>query len=415
MNVYTQDNRDVTPTSIFIALKGLERDGHIFIEDTLTRGAKKIVFHDESYKQKIPKARQVFVLDTEEWLIAKAKAKIKKAKVITICGSVGKTTTTKLTHHLITNLTKVSVFTPRFGINTLRGICLEILNKYKGEKIVLLETAMDEYLELDKIANVFAPHICAIVNIDISHFEKLKSMSRILRTEFGMCTSNRLTHAIVNYNNKYIQKFVDKSYKKLFVKRHKLVKAENLTKQLSLKIIPKHFSVNLNVSLEILKLFKKKLKGTDIQHVINTFTPADKRFEIYKVKSWIILNDCYNAAPLSFKVFFNYSKNMKGKKLGIVGQINEIGILSQKYHQNVFDTAIKTFDYCVFVGSNFDFLKSNLPNAAFAQDYKEAITILSTLELNNYTIIGIKGSRGVALENVTNVILQRNGIDNGSK
>ena len=45
MNVYTQDNRDVTPTSIFIALKGLERDGHIFIEDTLTRGAKKIIFH----------------------------------------------------------------------------------------------------------------------------------------------------------------------------------------------------------------------------------------------------------------------------------------------------------------------------------------------------------------------------------
>src|SRR3990167_7791034 len=144
MDVYTQDNREVTPQSIFIALKGLERDGHIFIEDTLTRGAKKIVFHDESYKQKIPKARQVFVLDTEEWLIAKAKDKIKKAKVITICGSVGKTTTTKLTHYLITNLTKVSVFTPRFGINTLRGICLEILNKYNGEKIVLLETAMDE-------------------------------------------------------------------------------------------------------------------------------------------------------------------------------------------------------------------------------------------------------------------------------
>ena len=42
----TTDSRQVTPQSIFFALKGPNFDGHAFVEEALCRGASYVVIDD---------------------------------------------------------------------------------------------------------------------------------------------------------------------------------------------------------------------------------------------------------------------------------------------------------------------------------------------------------------------------------
>ena len=395
---YTQDSRQIFKNTVFIALVGENNDGHTYINQALKNGAKKIIFHDETYTTYIPKDKQIFVLDTEEWLWEQAKQKIKGAKVISICGSVGKTTTTKLLHHLITNTPNKfakSVFTPRFGINTLRGICLEILNNYQGEKLVILETAMDSFRELDKAAKVFEPEYVAVVSIDISHYEKLKSMQRIIYTELGMLNSQKLKGAVVNIENPQTKKILKNL--NLRYSLTKYTQKKSISKKLNINIEPPHFRLNLDITLEMMQLLKIKITPNKIQHALKAFTPAENRFELHKFNNLTVLNDCYNAAPLSYRAFFDFAKHQGGKKLGIIGQINEIGTLSAEQHELLFNQANKIFDEVIFVGEHFEHLKPKI----FAKDWEQALDHYK--KLNNartWDFIGIKGSRGIQLEKV---------------
>lgn len=419
---YTQDSREVKPQDIFIAMPGETSNGHIFINNALNNGAAKIVFHEEVYKSIIPLDKQLFVIDTPSWLLEETRKKLGVGRtVVTICGSVGKTTTTKLLYHLLNTLPNKyndSVFTPRFGVNTLRGICFEILNTYNNQQLILLETAMDKFLELDEMAQFFRPHINAIVNIDISHFSKLTSMDRILRTEFGICTYKDLNYLVINTGNSYINDFLNSSFGDL--QRAGLFARPNIigctpeasiSRKLGIHIQPKHFTVNLDIALEILNLLDPEalaiVSKETLQTAVDSNIPADKRFELLICGHLHLLNDCYNAAPLSFDAFLNFISTSDYKqKLGIIGQINEIDPIKDTWHRKIYERVIQTFDKVIFIGKNFSDLGiGDTSSYVFVPDYQAAIEHLKKLDLVDFQLVGIKGSRGVALENVTQYIL----------
>ncbi len=431
---YTQDSREVEKGDIFIAFEGEDTDGHEYTGKALENGAQKIIFHNEYYKQLIPKAKQEFVLDTNIWLENTLKLKLHNKKIVSVCGSVGKTTTTKLLHHLVKNIKnrfQYSVYTPTFGINTLRGIGLDILNRYHGEDLLILETAMDSFLELDKMAEVLCPDYCCVVNIDISHFEKLKSMDRILRTEFGMLKSRNLEFFFINTDNKYIQDFINSEHGHLYdffeqeIKKDFILASADGTCASSHIGLPrikspyKHLKANINSAIALLFTIDpdtKNINTDTLQQQINTFIPADKRFEIINIHGKCILNDCYNAAPLSYSAFFNYASEFKKRKLGIIGQINEIGVLGEKTHYDTAIKALELFDRVIFVGQEFLDIKSDITkidNNRFDifKDYQSALNfIYESVSLNQFDFFGIKGSRGVKLEHLFEYIKESIGV-----
>ena len=93
------------------------------------------------------------------------------------------------------------------------------------------------------------------------------------------------------------------------------------------------------------------LTGEEIQKGIESLEAISGRFKMIETDSLLIVDDCYNANPMSMKASLNVLHDGAGRRVAILGDMGELGADELRLHKEVgVHAAACGIDCCICVG-----------------------------------------------------------------
>jgi len=198
----SEDSRRICPGWIFIARKGLETNGHLFIEDAVGRGAVAVILSDKNCV--VSGDVTVVVLDMSQenlGILAGNYYGTPKCKLVGITGTNGKTTTCYLTRY----------FLEKAGVPT--GIIGTVAYEFEGRSIPAKRTTPDIF-ELNKIIKQMSDSGAEVVIMEVS--SHALAQNRIGNLKYDAAVFTNLSRDHLDYHKTMEEYFAAK--RKLFDK-----------------------------------------------------------------------------------------------------------------------------------------------------------------------------------------------------
>lgn len=178
------DSRKVKQGDIFVAIKGINNDGHNYVEDAIKNGAETVVVENGLYS-----VETLIVRDTKEYLIRYLKEnyydKIKDLKLIGITGTNGKTTSCYLLYQSLNKLDKKCAYIGTIGF-------------YIDDKITNLNNTTPDILDMYEMLLECVDKNCEYVVMEVSsHALDMKRVEGLL---FDYAVFTNLTRDHLDYH-----------------------------------------------------------------------------------------------------------------------------------------------------------------------------------------------------------------------
>lgn len=403
------NSKEIEKGDCYIALVG-NTDGHKYIQEAIQNGASSIIV-SRKVSYNIP---TILVQNTTKTLgfLASFIRKKYNPKIIAITGSVGKTTTRELIYIILNQ--KYQCHQSKKNYNNHIGVPLTLFDLNPTDEIAIIEMGMNHKNEIKYLSNMVTPNIAVITNIGTSHIGNLGSKENILKAKLEI-KEGLIGPLFVNGDDKYLKDL--KAYKSGFNHNNDLT-AYNLTSSLTKSTFDiflhnQKYSINVNLPAHLINnvliaIHVGLYLNVDISTIIkalNNFKSYNMRMNILKDKNNnTIINDCYNSSLESLTGVLKLIQKEKQKKLLIIGDINELGNFTSIIHQKI-PTLLNEINNknIIFVGPKTNHI--NYENAMHFNNYQETINYLKSQKIKD-TLILIKASRTLKLENITNYFFQ---------
>lgn len=415
----TTDTRKIAEGDLFIPLKGENFDGHKFIEQAFEKGALCCLSAENTKSEKAV----IYVSDTRKALrdLAEYYISLFDIPVVGITGSVGKTTTKDMIASVL--MQKYNVLKTEGNFNNEIGLPLTVFKITEDTQVAVLEMGMNSFGEIHNLSKVAKPDIAVITNVGVSHIENLGSREGILKAKceiFDYMKDNGT--AVLNIDNDMLQTLEGKTkFNTLWygVENKKDIYADNIVKNgvesisCDIHMKDENFSVYIPVPGEhmVLNAMAAALVGNklgltvaEIKRGIEEFVPTKMRMAVVKTeKGTTIINDVYNANPVSMKAGIDVLSGGEGEKICILGDMFELGQFAKEMH---YDTGVyaaeKKIDKIICIGeiskSMYEGALSLGGNAFYFETQDEFIEKgIEELVSEGATVL-VKASRGMNFE-----------------
>ncbi len=403
---FTTDTRKITKGALFFALKGQRFNANTFAKQALDQGAAYVIIDEKEY---YIDERTILVPNVLEKLqqLAYHHREYLAIPIIALTGSNGKTTTKELIREVLATQYKV---TATLGnLNNHIGVPLTLLSMDKNTEIGIVEMGANHLKEIQLLCFIAAPNFGYITNFGKAHIEGFGSEEGIVqgKSEMYQYIASSEGKAFVNQQEKRMvaqAEFCDC----IFIDPHETplleltpyvqIAYENTTIQSNL--IGKYNYNNIIAAITIGSYFN--IHKNNIKIAIESYIPKNNRSQIIKKASNQVILDAYNANPSSMEAAIdNLHSLSEEKKAAILGDMFELGNTTHKEHQNIVAKVIAhNFDTTIFIGEHFYQHQQN--KALFFTSFDDFKNNFNQ-NLNNTTIL-IKGSRGMALERVLDIL-----------
>ncbi|MDR0315063.1 MAG: UDP-N-acetylmuramoyl-tripeptide--D-alanyl-D-alanine ligase, partial [Oscillospiraceae bacterium] len=173
------DSRKVKKGCLFVAIHGENFDGHDFIHSAFKAGAAAVMSHkDIDIDSDIPIIR---VKDTAKALLDLAKFYRGKfdIPIVSLTGSVGKTTTKEMLHKVMSK--KYKTLKTQGNLNNEIGLPMTLFGLDDTFEAAVVEMGMNHAGEISRLSTAACATAAIITNIGVSHIGNLGSRENILK------------------------------------------------------------------------------------------------------------------------------------------------------------------------------------------------------------------------------------------
>jgi len=430
-NNFVTDSREVRENDLFLAIKGERHDGNKFISQAINKGANVIISSkvNKKYKRNTLKVNNVVNFLK---LFASLKREHCNAKIIAITGSAGKTSLKNLLHTLLEKFN--STYASPKSFNNHIGVPLSLSNLNAKHKYGVFEVGMSCAGEISKLSKMIKPNLAIITNIGEAHIENFKNIRGIAKAKSEIINNiEKKGTIILNRDDKFFNYLNKKAkFKKIkvitFGKTNNadvhLIKIKKFGKlnQITVRVIDSIIKLkikNINIynilcTLCVLKKFNLNLNK--VTNLYQKFEPSDGRGKIHKIKrykkNFKLIDESYNANPLSVKNAINDFSNIKKnkfKKYLLLGDMLELGKKSKMYHENLSKLINSSDIDRVFVKGEktlytYKNLKKEKRGNIFQCDQDIDYILKNIITNNDYLMI--KGSNATGLNNISNSMIK---------
>lgn len=408
------DTRTITKGCIFFALKGDNFNGNKYAAEALEKGAAYAIIDEKEYTTTNQIILVEDVLQTLQQL-GNYHRKYCNAKVIGLTGSNGKTTTKELIKAVIQK--KHKTIATVGNLNNHIGVPLTLLSIKKDTEYAIVEMGANHLKEIAFLSNLAEPDYGYITNFGKAHLEGFGSTEGVIQGKselYSYLTTNQ-KHIFLNADDpiqenklgSYVKKVGFSATNENYYKIELLgadpfvtIKVEGVT--IASNLVGAYNFTNCCAAIVMGKYFNVGLP--QIKEAIEGYVPANNRSQILEQKGFKIILDAYNANPTSMAAALDNFNGIKkaAHKIVFLGDMFELGNTAATEHQEIADKACKmNFTTTFLIGENFAKAKSEAIQLASFNDLKE---YLKEHPLQPNSNLLIKGSRGMALERILDVL-----------
>ncbi|SKC40508.1 UDP-N-acetylmuramoyl-tripeptide--D-alanyl-D-alanine ligase [Maledivibacter halophilus] len=420
------DTRSIKTNQLYIPIKGERFNGHDFIEEAIKKGAAAALWSkDEPTKTKdFP---LIFVDDTLLAIqeLARQYRKELPVKVIGITGSNGKTSTKDILASILK--TKYKTHKTLGNLNNHLGVPLTLLQMKEDAEVAVIEMGMSALGEIETLSNIALPDIGVITNSTNVHINTLGSVENILKAKLeivsglkedgllvylgdslplhkgveGLNLTQRKETFGTKLNNDYAVEFTSLNKKGICFELKKPV-----CRNFFLSMFGKNQVYNGAAAIAVARYLN--VPYNLIEKGLSMVDSTGMRNELIHSAGFDILNDVYKSNPISLRAALETIYSFKGynKKIVVLGDMigtgeNEVGI-HEKIGEDIRSDEI---DYVFTIGKLAEHIavKAKIrlgDNKVFSFNKKKDLLKNLKEVINKDTIILVKGSRGLHLEEV---------------
>lgn len=345
------DSRKAEKGYLFIATRGERVDGHSFIEQVLAKGAACALGEEEPKEAWKPYIRVKDSFQALKDIAAGYRDRI-KAGVVGITGSVGKTSTKEFIASVLAQ--QFEVLKTQGNLNNEVGLPLTVLRIREQHEKAVLEMGISDFGEMHRLSRIARPDICVITNIGHCHLENLKSREGVLRakTEIfdfmqedgSVCINGDddmlatlrevrgkkpMTFGLSEQNTVFADQIVSRG----LLGSEALIHTPKGEFRVQIPLPGEHMVYNALAATAV-----GLLSGMSLEKIAAGIASAEAvggRSHIIRTEDCTIIDDCYNANPVSVKAAIDLLNTAIGHKTAVLGDMFELGDKEEKLHAQV--------------------------------------------------------------------------------
>jgi UDP-N-acetylmuramoyl-tripeptide--D-alanyl-D-alanine ligase len=412
------DSRRVTPGALFVGLRGSREDGGIHAPAALEAGAWGVLTAPEQARAALASSATGAVLAHPDPLaalqaLARAWRRELEATVIAITGSTGKTSTKDILAALLAPHRK-TVSSPE-NFNTEIGLPLAVLAAPAGTEVLVLEMAMRGPGQIAELAQIAEPDVGVITNIGPVHLELLGSLQAIAAAKAELIDGLPSGGTVVIPIEPLLDPHMRPALRTITFGDGGQVRI--LEDGPDGEVVIGHggeqirlrpsFSQPHNLRNLLAAVAAARAIGVTHEGELQVRFSALRGERLTLANGITLINDCYNANPLSMRAAIDdLVRDAPARRVAVLGDMLELGRSERRFHHQIADhLAAKEVELLITVGPLAAEMLEGFPGEGHAvSDALAAAPLLRNLLQPQDTVL-IKGSRGVGMERIAAILL----------